>query len=77
MRLLLEIIAEIKQVVNDPTFMISVKINCEDSIPNGIDAEESIITAQMLEAVAVDLIEISGRVYESEQQAGQQRVSLL
>ncbi|KAI9569118.1 hypothetical protein HD554DRAFT_2021049 [Boletus coccyginus] len=73
MQLLLEIIAEIKRVVNDPTFMISVKINCEDSIPNGIDAEESITTAKMLEAVAVDLIEISGRVYESEQQTGQQR----
>lgn len=76
-RLLLEIIAEIKRVVNDPTFLISVKINCEDSIPNGVDAEESIITAKMLEAVAVDLIEISGRVYEPEEPSVQQKVSLV
>ncbi|KAN0078298.1 hypothetical protein V8E55_010355 [Tylopilus felleus] len=71
MRILLEVIAEIRRVVNDPTFMISVKINCEDSVPNGIDAEESIITAKMLEAVAVDLIEISGRTYEQDEQSAQ------
>jgi 2,4-dienoyl-CoA reductase-like NADH-dependent reductase (Old Yellow Enzyme family) len=76
-RLLLEIIAEIKRVVNDPTFLISVKINCEDSMPSGVDAEESIITAKMLEAVAVDLIEISGRVYEPEQHSVQPKVSLV
>lgn len=76
MRILLEVIAEIRRVVNDPTFMISVKINCEDSVPNGIDAEESIITAKMLEAVAVDLIEISGRTYEQDEQSAQ-RVRLL
>ncbi|KAG8215831.1 hypothetical protein J3R82DRAFT_7773 [Butyriboletus roseoflavus] len=72
-RLLLEIIAEIKRVVNDPTFLISVKINCEDSIPNGISVEESIITAKLLEAAAVDLIEISGKTYEQVQQNVQQR----
>lgn len=77
MRLLLETIAEIRRVVHDPTFMISVKINSEDSIPDKIDAEEAIITAQMLEASAVDLIEISGRTYEQEQQPVQQRVSLV
>lgn len=76
MRLLLEIIAEIKRVVNDPTFLISVKINCEDSTSNGISAKESIITAQMLEAVAVDLIEISGKTYEQEHYV-QPRVSLV
>ncbi|KAF8556694.1 FMN-linked oxidoreductase [Imleria badia] len=73
MRLLLEIIAEIKRVVHDPTFMISVKINCEDSISDGIHAEEAIITAQMLEASAVDMIEVSGRTYEQEQESVQQR----
>lgn len=77
MRILLEIIAEIKRVVNDPTFLISAKINCEDSVANGIDPEESIVTAKILEAAAVDLIEISGRTYEQEKQAVQQKVSLI
>ncbi|KAG6373627.1 hypothetical protein JVT61DRAFT_6288 [Boletus reticuloceps] len=73
MRLLLEIIAEIKWAVNDPTFMLSVKINSEDSVPDGIDLEESIITAKVLEAAAVDLIEISGGTYEQGQQLAQHR----
>ncbi|KAG9312640.1 hypothetical protein JVU11DRAFT_7055 [Chiua virens] len=50
MRLLLEIIAEMKREVNDPTFLISVKISCEDEIPNGIHADASIVTATSLEA---------------------------
>lgn len=76
MRILLEIVAEIKRVVNDPTFLISVKINCEDSVLSGINADESIITAKTLEAAGVDLIEISGRTYEQEQQSAQQKVGL-
>lgn len=67
MRILLEVIAEIKRVVNDPTFLISVKINCDDSVPDGVTTDESIATAKALEAAAVDLIEISGRTYEQDQ----------
>ncbi|KAF8130584.1 hypothetical protein EV363DRAFT_1417217 [Boletus edulis] len=73
MRLLLEIIAEIKWAVNDPTFILSVKINSEDSVPDGIDLEQSIMTAKVLEAAAVDLIEISGGTYEQGQQLAQHR----
>lgn len=77
MRILLEIIAEVKQVVNDPTFLISVKINCEDAVPTGINADESITTAKALEAAAVDLIEISGRTYEHGHAPVSQRVGFV
>ena len=67
MRILLEIITEIKRVVEDPAFLISVKINCDDSVANGINVDESIVTAKALENAAVDLIEVSGRTYEQDQ----------
>ncbi|KAH7886742.1 hypothetical protein F5I97DRAFT_1807504 [Phlebopus sp. FC_14] len=63
-RVLLETIAEIKRVVNDPSFLISVKMNSQDFSENGTTPEESIATAKMLEAMGVDLIEVSGGTYE-------------
>ncbi|KAF9236780.1 hypothetical protein BU15DRAFT_49612 [Melanogaster broomeanus] len=75
-RILLEIIAEIKRIVPDPSFLISVKINSEDFAVDGINQEESMATAQMLEASGVDLIEISGGTYELGGQAARQKVSI-
>ncbi|KAF8840281.1 FMN-linked oxidoreductase [Paxillus ammoniavirescens] len=72
-RILLEIIAEIKRVVNNPSFLFSVKINSEDCIVDGIDQEEAIATVKMLEAAGVDLIEISGRTYEQDERPVQQK----
>lgn len=76
-RLLLETIAEIKRVVGDPAFVLSVKLNCADSVhpcgstdaegDAGIDVTEHefVALAQMLEQAGVDLIEVSGGTYES------------
>ncbi|KIM51688.1 hypothetical protein SCLCIDRAFT_142711 [Scleroderma citrinum Foug A] len=67
-RLLLEIIAEIKRAVNDPTFMVSVKLNCHDlSYPHDVSEEEPIALAKMLESAGVDLVEVSGGTYETPQ----------
>ncbi|KAL4071928.1 hypothetical protein J3A83DRAFT_4093406 [Scleroderma citrinum] len=67
-RILLEIIAEIRRAVNDPTFMISVKLNCQDFVyPDGVSGQEWIALAQMLEGAGVDLVEVSGGTYESTQ----------
>ncbi|KIJ67337.1 hypothetical protein HYDPIDRAFT_165979 [Hydnomerulius pinastri MD-312] len=72
-RFLLEVIAEIKRVVKDPSFLISVKINSQDFTLDGISPEESIATAIMLERAGVDLIEISGGTYEPGTHAAQQK----
>lgn len=67
-RLLLEIIAEIKRAVNDPAFMVSVKLNCHDlSYPHDVSEEEPIALAKMLESAGVDLVEVSGGTYETPQ----------
>lgn len=65
-RLLLETIAEIKHTVDDPSFVISVKLNCQDFLyPNdGVSEQESITLTKMLEYAGVDLVEISGGTYE-------------
>ncbi|KAG2155272.1 uncharacterized protein EDB93DRAFT_1239183 [Suillus bovinus] len=63
-QIILEIIAAIKQAVQNPSFIISVKLNLQDSIPDGVCIEESIMVAKMLEIAGVDLIEVSGGAYE-------------
>lgn len=62
-RILLEIIEAVKQTVQDPFFIISVKLNSQDFTHEGIDAEESITIAKLLEDAGVDFIEVSGGTY--------------
>ncbi|KAG1838281.1 hypothetical protein DFJ58DRAFT_718762 [Suillus subalutaceus] len=63
-QILLEIIAAIRQAVQSPSFIISVKLNSQDSVPEGFCIEESIMVAKLLEIAGVDFIEVSGGVYE-------------
>ncbi|KAG2067275.1 NADH oxidase [Suillus decipiens] len=63
-QILLEIIAAIKQAVQNPSFIISVKLNSQEFIPGGLCIEESIMVAQLLEIAGVDFIEVSGGAYE-------------
>jgi len=63
-RILLEIIEAIKQAVQNPFFIISVKLNSQDFMHDGLSAEESIMVAKLLENAGVDLIEVSGGTYE-------------
>lgn len=75
-RLLLEIIAEIRRAVNDPTFMVSVKLNCRDLLyPHDVSEEESIALVKMLESAGVDLVEVSGGTYETPQSSEHDRNS--
>ncbi|KAJ8597291.1 FMN-linked oxidoreductase [Rhizopogon salebrosus TDB-379] len=62
-RILLEIIEAVKQTVQDPFFIISVKLNSQDFTHEGINAEESITIAKLLEDAGVDFIEVSGGTY--------------
>jgi 2,4-dienoyl-CoA reductase-like NADH-dependent reductase (Old Yellow Enzyme family) len=63
-QILLEIIAAIKHAVQNLSFIISVKLNSEDFIPEGFCTEESIMVAKLLEIAGVDFIEVSGGAYE-------------
>ncbi|OAX37737.1 FMN-linked oxidoreductase [Rhizopogon vinicolor AM-OR11-026] len=62
-RILLEIIEAIKQAVQNPCFIISVKLNSQDFTQEGINVEESIMVAELLENAGVDFIEVSGGTY--------------
>ncbi|EGN97259.1 hypothetical protein SERLA73DRAFT_169650 [Serpula lacrymans var. lacrymans S7.3] len=63
-RLLFQIIAAIRTTVNDPKFIISVKLNSQDFTQDGFSANESREIAMRLEQAGVDLIELSGGTYE-------------
>ncbi|KAH7925756.1 FMN-linked oxidoreductase [Leucogyrophana mollusca] len=63
-RIILEIIAAIREKVQDRMFMIAVKLNSDDFIHDGFSAEESRMTSELLEQARVDLIELSGGTYE-------------
>ncbi|KAG2044065.1 hypothetical protein BDR03DRAFT_851053 [Suillus americanus] len=76
-QILLEIIAAIRQAVQSPSFIISVKLNSQDSIPGGFCIEESIMVAKLLEIAGVDFIEVSGGAYEQITCSSRDKVTLL
>jgi 2,4-dienoyl-CoA reductase-like NADH-dependent reductase (Old Yellow Enzyme family) len=63
-RLLIEVVRAVRDRV-DPAFAVAVKINASDFRPGGFDPDDSAHVVGMLGHEGVDLIEISGRTYES------------
>ncbi|MEO9965400.1 MAG: NADH:flavin oxidoreductase/NADH oxidase family protein [Reichenbachiella sp.] len=63
-RFLLEIIKATRQAVG-PEFPISVKLNSSDFQKGGFNEEESLWVIKKLEALGVDLLEVSGGTYEN------------
>ena len=62
-RFLLEIVSAIQHEAGD--FPITVKINCEDMVPGGVEIEEFIKTCRKLERLAISGIEVSAGIPES------------
>lgn len=63
-RMALEIVRRIKQA-NGPEFPLIVKLNSTDFLPDGLQVDDSIAVAKMLEGAGVDGIEVSGGMAES------------
>ena len=76
-RILLEIIEAIKQAVQNPFFIISVKLNSQDFTHDGVGVEESIMVAELLENAGVDFIEVSGGTYAQTTYNSQDKVALI
>ena len=58
-RIIIEIIEKIRKVVGND-FIISLKINSDDGIKNGISKEGFLLTCQLAEKAGVDIIQVSG-----------------
>ncbi|RGD93557.1 NADH:flavin oxidoreductase/NADH oxidase family protein [Acinetobacter sp. SWAC57] len=69
MRFLLEIYKAVRAATSDQ-FIISVKLNSADFQRGGISEEDVIATFKAIDAVGIDLIEISGGSYEAPAMAG-------
>lgn len=79
MRFLFEIYAAVRAAVG-PRFPIGIKLNSADFQLGGFGEEESIEVVKRLQAVGIDLIEVSGGSYESAVMMGiqeQKRASTL
>lgn len=63
-RIVIEIIKGIKEIV-DEEFIISAKINGEDSIEGGLKLKQAIESVKLLKEAGLDFIEISGGMAES------------
>ncbi|EJD45600.1 FMN-linked oxidoreductase [Auricularia subglabra TFB-10046 SS5] len=63
-RLLYEIVEAVRSAIADQRFIISVKLNVDDFVEGGFSLEDSLHVAERLEALRVDLIELSGGTYE-------------
>lgn len=62
MRLLLEVIAEIRAEVGDE-FPIAVKLNSSDMLEGGLSADDALEVVKALDQSSIDLIDISGGTY--------------
>lgn len=71
-RLLLEIVRAVRAVVA-PHFAVAVKLNSADFQRGGFDAADAQRVVEMLNALAVDLIELSGGSYEAPAMQGESR----
>ena len=69
MRFLLEIYQAVRAATSD-NFIISVKLNSADFQRGGITEEDVIAVFKAIDAVGIDLIEISGGTYEAPAMAG-------
>lgn len=63
MRILIEIYQGIREALG-PAFPIAVKMNSSDGNPGGLTEDESLIVAQTLADLGVDVLVISGGTYE-------------
>ncbi len=71
-RLLIEIVKAVRAAVA-PEFAVSVKLNSADFQRGGFSPEEAKQVVEMLNALAVDLVEISGGSYEAPAMQGESR----
>lgn len=62
-RLITEIIADIKSLA--PELIIAVRFNVADFVPGGLEVEEGIKLAGVLEKAGADLLDVSCGIYES------------
>ncbi|QQN40255.1 NADH:flavin oxidoreductase/NADH oxidase family protein [Acinetobacter sp. CS-2] len=69
MRFLLEIYKAVRAATSDQ-FIISVKLNSADFQRGGITEDEVVAVFKAIDAVGIDLIEISGGTYEAPAMAG-------
>ncbi len=71
-RLLIEIVKAVRAVVSDQ-FTVAVKLNSADFQRGGFSAEDAQLVVEMLNELAVDLVELSGGSYEAPAMQGQAR----
>lgn len=63
-RIIFEIIDEIKKRVNEPKFIIGIKINSVEFQTGGFDTKECAELCKDLESAGLDFVELSGGTYE-------------
>lgn len=69
-RLLLEIVRAVREVVQ-PTFCLSIKLNCSDFVAGGFTLDDAAAVVGLLNEQDVDLLEITGGTYASPAMLGQ------
>lgn len=71
-RLLIEVVKAVRAQVS-PAFSVGVKLNSADFQRGGFEPQDALAVVQMLNALPVDLIELSGGSYEAPAMQGEAR----
>lgn len=75
MRFVVQIYQSMRQSLGSK-FPISIKLNSADFQKGGFSEDESLIVAEELSKLGMDLIEISGGTYESPEMMGEKRIEI-
>jgi len=63
-RIIVDIVRRARELVGDE-YPVMIKMNCEDSVPGGLEKEEAARVAAHIAAGGIDCIEITGGIYEA------------
>ncbi|CAE6403935.1 hypothetical protein ACGC1H_005844 [Rhizoctonia solani] len=63
-RIIKEIVEAIRAKINDPKFVIGIKVNSVEFQAKGFQPEEAADLCRLLEAMGIDFVELSGGTYE-------------
>ncbi len=63
-KLLVDIIKRARELVGEE-YLITIKMNCDDFVPDGVTKEEAAKLAKIIEDAGIDCIEVTAGIYEA------------
>jgi 2,4-dienoyl-CoA reductase-like NADH-dependent reductase (Old Yellow Enzyme family) len=73
-KFIVDIVRRARELVGDE-YPIMIKMNCDDFVPGGLEKEEAVRIACMIEKGGIDCIEVTGGIRESREQTSRKGIN--